>query len=153
MVDLAKRRLTRPHRKALIVLAEIGAVFWLLTIWVGIDWAIPLTAWFIGGAIGVRIGIIDNRQRTAIEQATYLPHEPGGQTVQVRRYKSLPQFQADAQRRMAVGWRIESQSAEPGGVSLPGTAAKYVVFHPWAAISPSQKGSRIVVTWVRTGLL
>jgi hypothetical protein len=126
-----------PRRKLLVVLVVIGEGFWLLSMWVGVDWAIPITAWIIAGAFGARIGIIDSRQKSAIERATYLPYKPGGQTVQVRRYKSIQQYEIDARRRMAVGWTIEGQSVEPGGISLPGTAAKYAVFHPWAAVSPS----------------
>jgi ABC-type transport system involved in Fe-S cluster assembly fused permease/ATPase subunit len=131
------------------LLAVVGVV----ALAVSIGWWSLLVIWIaVILYVAIRMNISDERRRSAAQKATYSLDPSGKPAVQVIEYKSIAQFEADAMRRLTVGWRIQSQSSEQGRISLPGTVAKGVIYHPWALISPSRKNGKIVVTWTRNAM-
>lgn len=75
----------------------------------------------------------------------------GAPEVQVKRYREEKEYERDAQRMVAAGWRIEAQSSQRGNVKIGSTMLKAGVFLPWAMMRPSRKGDPITVTWLRGG--
>jgi hypothetical protein len=73
----------------------------------------------------------------------------GPPEVEVKRYKNDKDYERDARRMLAAGWRMEGQSSHQGKVSMGRTVLKAGVFLPWAMMRPSRKGDPISVTWLR----
>ena len=71
--------------------------------------------------------------------------------IQVKRYKNEKDYEREARRMLAEGWRIEGQSSQRGNVNMGQTVLKAGVFLPWAMMRPSRKGDPITVTWLRGG--
>jgi hypothetical protein len=65
------------------------------------------------------------------------------------RYKDEKEYEREARRLLADGWRIEAQSSQRGNVKMGSTMLKAGVFLPWAMMRPSRKGDPVTVTWLR----
>lgn len=69
--------------------------------------------------------------------------------VEIRAYRKIKEFEADAQQRLATGWTLQGQSGDSGHVGLGGAAAGYLVagLPGMIGLQGVRKG-KTVVTWV-----
>jgi hypothetical protein len=117
---------------------------------IGWGWTFLWVVLAFGISAGVNAAMTNKKNRVAADAQALAPHRPGAETVQVREYASAQEYEADAQKRVAAGWSIQGQSNAGGNIAPGGTAAKAVVFLPWALLSPSRKSGTATVVWVRT---
>jgi hypothetical protein len=75
--------------------------------------------------------------RDAYASASQAPSAP---EVEVKRYKDAKDYEREARRMLAAGWRMEGQSGERGRVNMGRTVLKAGVFLPWAVMRAIAQG-------------
>jgi hypothetical protein len=77
---------------------------------------------------------------------------PAQPEIRVKEYKSAKEFEADAQRMIAAGWRLQDQVAQAGHVNVGRTATGAVLTGGFSLLlGASRTKGKITVTWLRGG--
>ena len=135
---------------ALVLFLIVGGVLFLPE-HIGWGWSISSGSLAVGAFIGIEISVARLRAQHVVQKATYSPYRLGAPTVQVREYKNIQAFEADARRRIEAGWFPQGRSAIGRGNDTTGVAGELLP-PPWSAIAAVPGRGRIIVTWIRPPL-